>query len=109
MKKEDAMRSVHCYLAVLACSMFVLIAQYHAAAQVPVQQTMKKYNCAKDRSGVIFCQRVAPAGRFSGQEGVYTEKSGGKICKWKCRTEQGVETCQGSGLECNNKTPPHWK
>jgi hypothetical protein len=108
-EKEDAMRSARYCLAILACLLPVLIAPFHAAAQTSVQQTMKKFNCAKDRSGVTFCQRVAPAGRYSGQEGVYTEKSEGKTCKWKCRTEQGIETCQGSGPECAGKAPPHWR
>ncbi len=109
MEKEEAMRAVRYCLAILVCSLPILIVPCHAAGQASVQQTMKKYNCGKDRGGTIFCQRIAPAGRFSGQEGIYTEKSEGKVCKWKCRTEKGIETCQASGTECTGKVPPHWR
>ncbi|MDD3846655.1 MAG: hypothetical protein PHC90_09870 [Syntrophorhabdaceae bacterium] len=103
------MKAALFYPVILACLLLVPIASDNASAQTSIQQKMKRFNCAKDRSGVMFCRRVAPSGRFAGQEGVYTEKSGGKVCKWKCRTEQGIETCQASGSECTGKTPPHWR
>jgi len=94
-------------LVVFACSLAVVIAADYASAQTG---QARKFNCAKDRSGITFCQRVAPAGRFAGQEGVYADRSAtGKSCKWKCKTAQGAEVCQGSGPECTGKTPPHWK
>lgn len=94
-------------LVLLACSLPVVIAADYAFAQTG---QVRKFNCAKDRGGITFCQRVAPAGRFTGQEGVYADRSAtGKACKWKCKTAQGVETCQGSGSECTGKTPPHWR
>jgi len=103
------MKAVLFTIAVFMCLLLVPLAADRAFSQTSVQQAMKKSNCAKDRTGITYCQRIAPAGRTSGQEGVYTEKSTGKICKWKCRTEGGIETCQASGSECTGRTPPHWR
>ena len=95
-------------LVLLVCSLSVVIAADRCSAQTTGE--VKKFVCAKDRAGITFCKRVAPAGRFSGQEGVYADRSAtGKSCKWKCKTAQGVETCQGSGSECTGKTPPHFR
>ncbi len=67
------------------------------------------YKCAKDASGILVCQRIAPADKISGYSGTYTDGSSGKLCKWKCKIDGRLETCKASGNECNNKLPPHWK
>lgn len=103
------MKTAFFHLLLAACLLVHLLTAGSVFAQTSIQQTMKKFNCAKDRSGATFCQRVAPAGRYSGQEGVYTDRSEGKTCKWKCRTEGGIETCQASGTECTGMAPPHWR
>ncbi len=103
------MRVGCCYLVFSICLFSVLLAAGDGFAGTTVQQQTKRAACAKDRSGALYCQRVAPPGRPAGHEGVYTEKSEGKVCKWKCKTEQGIETCQASGSECSGKMPPHWR
>jgi len=103
------MKTAFFYPLFAACVVIPLLTAGDVSAQTSIQETMKRFNCAKDRSGVTFCQRIAPSGRYSGQEGVYTEKSAGKVCRWRCRTEGGIETCQASGTECTGMAPPHWR
>ncbi|MEN6614969.1 MAG: hypothetical protein ABFD12_00285 [Syntrophorhabdus sp.] len=73
------------------------------------QKGAKPYNCGTDRSGTLFCQRTAPAGKYDGQEGIYKENIKGKVCAWKCKVNGGLETCKADGPECQGKYPPHWR
>lgn len=66
------------------------------------------YKCGKDAMGSLNCARVVSTGR-SGQSGTYTDSSSGKMCKWQCKSDRGIETCKASGNECGNKLPPHWR
>jgi hypothetical protein len=74
-----------------------------------IRKVARPSNCAMERSGVLICQRIAPAGRYSGQEGTYKDNVMGKTCSWKCKVNGGLEVCKAEGPECNGKYPPHWR
>lgn len=74
----------------------------------PVGAAQQAYKCGRDASGNLVCQRIVSIAR-SGQSGTYNDNSSGKMCKWKCQTDQGIETCKASWNECSKKPPPHWR
>ncbi len=78
------------------------------ATALPVVAAQQAYKCGRDVSGGLVCQRITSVAR-SGQSGTYNDNSTGKMCKWKCQTEQGIETCKSSGSECKGMLPPHWR
>lgn len=115
-ERENTMRTTRFLCLIFFISLLLLVHAADAPAQTPpgaypkVQQKVSKFNCSVDKTGIAVCQRLAPAGKFEGQSGVYTQKfAKGKPCRWKCKMEQGVEICRGSGSECNGKIPPHWQ
>lgn len=100
------------YLTFFVCSLLPVTA-VGVSGQTPlkVQQRAVQSNCIKDRNGIKICQRLSPGGKIEGQTGIYTEKAakGKSACKWRCTTARGIETCSGSGPECDDKYPPHWR
>ncbi|RPI79675.1 MAG: hypothetical protein EHM45_01975 [Desulfobacteraceae bacterium] len=91
-------------LAFLVCAFMAVVYTGDTSSQT-TQPGTSQYKCTKDSSGNPVCERKTPP------EMIYTNApdKAGKTCKWRCRMEQGVEVCRGSGPECNGKIPPHWQ
>ena len=96
------MKRFHVWALILVGLVLALDVSSTGAAQ-------QAYRCGRDvSSGGLVCQRIVSVDR-SGQSGTYNDSSSGKMCKWKCSSDQGIETCKASGNECDKKLPPHWR